>query len=663
MIQKTSQYRERALLSVLVLGGLVGVTDPLIHGAQPRSVIAAVCGVLLWGLGIALVKLKATRAIMILAMLVTSVVFLGNLALYAESFFFATGFAIPVAAALFMRRVDAAWTLIAYCLSGIAIATVIHLSALEPFYEQSSPSTIFQNTLNSALIIVAIVVPTIWKEHLFEAAIRREREQQRRLSAVIDTGYGAVIEGDIHGKIDFAAGRLLEKLGYKEEDLVGKSKLSFVKPRDRLAVLEPVHSAAAKYDVEARVRDQQGNYRWVRVSGGRITDDEGKCRWVTALQDVHEEVTQRQRVFELSRLESLGDLCGGLAHDFNNLLTVISAQSELISDNEVRSEIQRAQKSAAELTAGLLTFARKQDYRDETIDLIEFLSKSRPLLDRILPANINVDWELERGPLFVRIDPAQMQQVLINLVTNAQHAMPSGGALRIQAKCGGGDTPENLQSASNGALCLSICDTGRGMSMETQQRAIEPFYTTKPRGQGTGLGLSTVHGVVGDAGGEMQITSRLGVGTDIVLWFPIADPPQVDQKKATSDRLSAQSGQRKRVLLVEDREEVARAISMMLEYAGFVVMHFSSAEEAQCAIAEEPFELLISDVVLPGMSGIDLVEKLMAQSKESLAILISGHQQQQTELLSDYPDRVRFLPKPFSAKKLSAVADELLSGV
>lgn len=376
------------------------------------------------------------------------------------------------------------------------------------------------------------------------------------------------------------------------------------------------------------------------------------------LNAMEQERAHRQQVFELSRLESLGSVCGGIAHDFNNLLTVIGIHGESIRDPGERESFLEAQRQAADLTAGLLTFARKRTFRESHVSLADFLTDSRPLIERLVPANIHCRWNVDCGDAIVRVDPSQLQQVLINLVTNSIHSMPDGGSVSIEATS---DAKAQVNNDGKGFARLTISDTGSGMDSETKSRATEPFFTTKPRGIGTGLGLATVQGAVKNAGGHIEIQSELGKGTEISIALPLQGAePSILHDSNFDGTPEFQRRSSRRVILVEDREALAKALALMLTKAGHTVDTFGDAESAWRAFeAGANPDAIVSDVVLPGQSGVDLVKKVMSKQPFIKVVLMSGHQKTELSIVSENPGSIRFLPKPFKTEELLNAISEL----
>ena len=240
------------------------------------------------------------------------------------------------------------------------------------------------------------------------------------------------------------------------------------------------------------------------------------------MRGIEEQVKQRDHLYEMSRLESLGSVCGGIAHDFNNLLTVIGICADQIENVDVKRNILRAQSEATDLTTGLLAFSRKQKFREQKIMLAKFLNEGIPLVEKIVKENIAFEWNIKCDNAVVVIDPAQLQQILINLVSNCDHAMPRGGKIQISAEKIDVLPDSVLDSLDKNRtyLVLKVIDNGEGMSGDVAGRAFEPFFTTKSRGKGTGLGLAMVHGIVKNAGGQVLISSMLDQGTTLSLFIP-----------------------------------------------------------------------------------------------------------------------------------------------
>jgi signal transduction histidine kinase/integral membrane sensor domain MASE1 len=379
------------------------------------------------------------------------------------------------------------------------------------------------------------------------------------------------------------------------------------------------------------------------------------------------------RLRQAQKMEAVGQLAGGVAHDFNNLLTVIVGYSELLaeriaSDHEATSdltEIRRASGTAASLTRQLLAFSRKQILAPQILDLNDVVLGTRKMLARLLEENITIQFRAQPSPAKVHADPGQLEQVVLNLAINARDAMPRGGTLTIEtatvvldqnyADCHAGVTPGPY-------VALSLSDTGTGMTPEVKSRVFEPFFTTKPRGQGTGLGLATVYGIVKQSGGEIDVYSEPGLGTTFKIYLPAVS--QSDVVAAADSHLPDLLTGSDTVLVVEDERSLRAIAEKILRQYGYTVLSASSVPEGLQVSAEHPgsIHLLLTDVVMPGGSGRDLAEKVMASRPDVKVIYMSGYTDDAIVQHGVLVPGTVFLQKPFTpqalGRKLREVLDE-----
>jgi signal transduction histidine kinase/ActR/RegA family two-component response regulator len=377
------------------------------------------------------------------------------------------------------------------------------------------------------------------------------------------------------------------------------------------------------------------------------------------------------------RLEAIGRLAGGVAHDFNNLLTVILANvEELASSSELDDsgrdalrDTRDAASRAAQLVRQLLTFSRRQPAAPETIDLNQVVSAMERLLSRLLGERVSLRLTLCAQPLIVHIDPVQVEQVIMNLVTNARDAMPQGGVVRIETELVEATGPGG-EAESFGDALLSVLDSGVGMDTETRQRIFEPFFTTKEVGKGSGLGLATTYGIVEQGGGRIEVSSELGQGSCFRIHLPLAQAggAAVLESGAPPRRVSGmRAAVRPRavaaILLVEDEASVRAAVERMLSRAGHRVLVAQDATEALAlsAALEGPIDLLVTDVVMPGLDGPALAERVREARPELRTLFISGYSRDHA-IRSGPEGTHAFLPKPFSREALLAQVAELLAG-
>jgi signal transduction histidine kinase len=382
--------------------------------------------------------------------------------------------------------------------------------------------------------------------------------------------------------------------------------------------------------------------------------------------------TERQKLEgelrQVSRMEAMGRLAGGVAHDFNNLLTVIKGHTELLLDRLPASlrgggqQIASAADRAAALTRQLLAFSRKQVLVPRVLDLNAIISDLSKLLRRLIREDIELIFEPGESLWRLRADPGQVEQVIMNLVVNASDAMAGGGRITIEtynvdAEVEAIAAPLGLQPGRYVALAIS--DTGCGMDEETQAHIFEPFFTTKPEGKGTGLGLATVYGVVKQSNGHVFVESSPGLGSRFEIYLPQAMERAESLRWETSAAPLSGSGQR--VLVVEDENSVRELACEFLSAAGYTVISAGSAEEA-IDLAErsrEPIHLIVTDIILPRMRGTELAKRLRELSPDLPVIFSSGYLGS-GNLWNELDDHCRFLQKPYARESLLGAADELL---
>ncbi len=380
------------------------------------------------------------------------------------------------------------------------------------------------------------------------------------------------------------------------------------------------------------------------------------------VEAVDEREALEAQLNQLRRLESVGQLAGGIAHDFNNLLGIILNYAQFVADDIGEDspasadveEIRRAAERAAALTRQLLIFSRREVVRKRVLDLNEVVSELDRLLARALGEQVELDTHLTSGLWPVEADPGQIEQVLVNLAVNARDAMPGGGRLVIETSNHELDA-ERVGASAGRYVRLTVSDTGAGMDQEVADHAFEPFFTTKPKGAGTGLGLSTVYGIVTEAGGTIQLYSEPGVGTTVKVHLPATDRGPTPAERPRPERADAAG---ETVLLVEDEQSVRRLSERILKGAGYQVLVTSNGQEALevCAQPDQQIDLLLTDVVMPGMLGPELVQRATAVRPGLTAVFMSGYVAQMVELMEGDRGDFAFIEKPFTV-------DALLTGV
>jgi CheY-like chemotaxis protein len=365
-------------------------------------------------------------------------------------------------------------------------------------------------------------------------------------------------------------------------------------------------------------------------------------------------------------MEAIGQLAGGVAHDFNNLLTAIVGYTEFSLERAEKDEIltadlkeiQDAANRARGLTAQLLAFSRQQMMQPRSLCLNDTVSGTVTLLRRLIGEHIEFQTHFEPALKSVLADPGQIEQVLVNLAVNARDAMPQGGTMTIETQ--NITLDRDLGSLAPGDyVALVVSDTGEGMAAKTMARIFDPFYTTKEVGQGTGLGLSTVYGIIAQSGGDVTVYSELGVGTTFRLYLPCADQPTKTQEDT---EMQNKTGGAESILLVEDEDVVRRLVRQMLERQGYNVVDAPDPEVALeiAAVQGDTFDLLVTDVVMPKMNGRELASQLVAQHPSLKVLYTSGYTANAIKTNGQLDPDMVMLQKPFTMTDLATKVREIL---
>ncbi len=480
----------------------------------------------------------------------------------------------------------------------------------------------------------------------------------------------------------YANPRMAEMLGLPAAEagsLFGREILDFIHPDDhgRLRVTARRREAGAPVPErdEIRLLRRDGGTLWAESLVTIVEHDERPALLVhaadvSARRRAEEERGQFEaRFLQAQKMEAIGRLAGGVAHDFNNLLMAISGHTELLArrtppeHHRHLDHIRKATEQAAGLTRQLLAFSRKQELQIETVRLNDVVTATHKLLRRIIGEDVALQLQLDPATLPVRADPALIGQVLMNLAVNARDAMPQGGTLTIAtANVDLAPAPAQAPALPAGPYSrLSVIDTGVGMSEEVLDRLFEPFFSTKERGKGTGLGLAMVYGTMKQTGGHIAVQSEVGKGTTFHLYFPRAVPP-VQEAAASAERTSDTRGS-ETILAVEDEAEVRDLLASMLEGLGYRVLAASDSTTAISAARahEGPIDLLLTDVVLPGISGPALGRLLSNQRPEVRVLYVSGYLEGSGPG-HGIPEDAVLLHKPFSLEELAATVRRVLDG-
>jgi PAS domain S-box-containing protein len=522
---------------------------------------------------------------------------------------------------------------------------------------------------------------------LATAAIRdvtHNRAAERRFEQFLEFAPDAVLGVVTGGEIVLANQQAETVFGYTREELVGRG-IELLIP-ERFRAVHPAHRKG--YFAEPRTRSmgaglelfalRKGGEEFpAEISLSGIEEEDGSTLAMVAIRDISDraeserEKALREELDQSRRLESVGQLAGGIAHDFNNILGVIMNYAEFVGDelpadskaSDDVEEIRRAAERAASLTRQLLIFSRREVVQPELLDLRQVVIQLENLLHRALGERVELETRFADGLAAVEADPGQIEQVLVNLAVNARDAMPDGGRLVIELENAELDEEYvymHPNTAPGSYVRLKVSDTGVGMGEETRERAFEPFFTTKGKGEGTGLGLATVYGIVTGAGGRVDIYSEPGMGTTFKVHLP-ASSAEPSLGGGQAEHRPAGNGEV--VLVVEDETDVRRMAERILSKGGYAVIGTSGGEEAleACRKAGQPVHLLLTDVIMPGMLGTELVEQVKAIRPGLAVILMSGysHEVLAPEARTER-DGTAFIEKPFSSGELLQAVRKLL---
>jgi two-component system, cell cycle sensor histidine kinase and response regulator CckA len=465
---------------------------------------------------------------------------------------------------------------------------------------------------------------------------------------------------DDHATNVYTSPQVEQLLGWSVEDWTANTGFfeQLLHPDDAANVMtQVVHENATRegFQAEYRLRHRNGEYVWVRDHSAIVEDARGELFARGFLLDITRQKLLEEQLLQAQKMDALGQFAGGIAHDFNNLLTAISGFAELATgsarDDSVLTRyldgIRAAATEAADLTARLLSFSRQDVLEHRMVDLTELVRRADKLLGRLARDDITVQLELAEPLPPVLADEAQLRQVLLNLAGNACDAMRNGGTLTIST------------SMHEDGVALSVGDTGHGMSDDARRRAFEPFFTTKPEGEGTGLGLAVAYGVVASLRGSLMITSTSSQGTAVTAVLPAAVAPTSMPARPELRKPPEAGTAAKNVLVVEDRAVVRELIGDVLGAAGFATVTASGGSEALTLATAEHFDLLLTDVVMPKMSGPELARALRARSTGLPVIYMSGYTDDVLDASALAEPATGFLRKPFANADLVAAVRKL----
>jgi two-component system, cell cycle sensor histidine kinase and response regulator CckA len=502
---------------------------------------------------------------------------------------------------------------------------------------------------------------------------RALRQAEQKYRAIFENAAEGIYQSTLDGRYISANPALARMLGFDSpEELISSrtdiNAQQYVSREAHAGFVRTMTEAGAVQNFEHEALRKDGktilvseNARVVRDSAGKILYFEGTVEDITHQRELEHQIRQMQKI------EAVGRLAGGVAHDFNNILMAISSYAELLerklpdsSTSRYVHEIVKATKRGSALTDGLLTFSRKQVLSPKVLDLNSLIAEHLKMLARLIPENIELKFVAGGGLGNVKADPSQVQQVLMNLIINARDAMATGGKLVLQTRNAELDDAGGPHDQAGAQYVLvSVSDTGCGMDSETMSHIFEPFFTTKEQGKGTGLGLAIVFGIVKQSGGHVSVQSEITKGTTFKVYLPMVEAAIARESTKPIKHSSAGS---ETILLVEDEDGVRNSTAEYLQDAGYTVLTAAGAPEA-LQVAEQydrPIHLLLTDVIMPFMSGRELAEIMTSLRSGVRVVFMSGYSDNLLSTHQILDTKHRLLRKPFSLESLGQCIREVL---
>jgi PAS domain S-box-containing protein len=561
------------------------------------------------------------------------------------------------------------WAALRFGVRGAAAASLVvsviavgyTVSVVGPFATSTPVNNLFSlQTFIAVLALTNLIIAAVIAERrTVESALQRSRQQHQDIVNYASVG---VLQTDLDGKILLANPALARILGYeKPEQLLGLKMADDVywDRTQRGAVVERFDALGGGDAVEIQWKRKDGSPIWVDVHGRTVRDGadpyfEGFVYDLTIRKQLELQFRQAQK------MEAVGRLAGGVAHDFNNLLTVIASCTDFVLSDPTLgeehrddlTEVKKATDRATALTRQMVAFGRTQVLRPATINMNDRLTELLPMLKRLFESTIDIRIQPAKDLWSVRADPGQIEQVLLNLAINSRDAMPDGGTLTF--------TTENRTIDANPSgvgmyrmdagdyVLLRVRDTGVGMDEETQRQIFEPFFTTKEVGKGTGLGLATAYGIVNQSGGYIRVRTSPGQGAEFMIYLPRTDA--IAEKSAHLERRDDRPASGT-ILVVEDEPAVRSALGRMLTAGGYKVVSAENGTEALklFGAGKDDIDLLITDLVMPGIGGRDLARQCSAIRDSLKVIYISGYTRDSLLSPQTFEEGTEFIEKPFTS--------------
>jgi two-component system cell cycle sensor histidine kinase/response regulator CckA len=580
---------------------------------------------------------------------------------------------IPSIAYWLLGRRTALWASGCITLSALLLAVLAEMGVRLPQRYPMIPINIWAFFALVVVINIGTIELTLAERKRAEEALRASEAKFR---AIVEYSHEAILFLDLKGVTLYRSPATERLTGIGNEGRIGYVAFDWIHPDDlpavRLAWTEVLQQAGIIRRVAYRARHKDGSWMWFDGLLQNYLDNPSIHAIVLTVRDITAQKGLEEQLRQSQKMEAIGQLAGGVAHDFNNLLTVINGYSilalnSLKADDPLRNKLQEIHKAgerAAGLTSQLLAFSRKQVMQPQTLDLNKALRNMESMLSRLMGEDVELRLELGPEAPAIYADPHQLEQVVMNLAVNARAAMPNGGTLLLETstlELDRDDLAFHPEVHAGRRAMLAVSDTGVGMDETTRQRIFEPFFTTKEVGQGTGLGLSTVQGVVAQSGGHIDVYSEPGHGSTFKIYLPLSSEAGVVPPAKTAPPVPAGNGET--ILVVEDQPDLRLLTASVLREHGYRVMEASNGTEA-LAISKRPgqvLHLVLTDVVMPHCNGRELVTRMQKAFPQVKALYMSGYTDDvivhHGVLVGDTP----FIAKPFAPEELVAKIAEVLS--
>ncbi|MBN1581833.1 MAG: response regulator [Anaerolineae bacterium] len=508
-----------------------------------------------------------------------------------------------------------------------------------------------------------------------EEALRQRTRDMERLTTAIEQSAETVVITDTEGDIVYVNPAFEHVTGYGRAEVLGRNPRILKSNHQDLAFYQELWATICAGQVWSGNfvnRKKDGTLYTEEATISPVKGEDGVIiNYVAVKRDVTRERELEEQYYQAQKMQAIGQLTAGIAHDFNNLLTAINgfaelAQYELAADHPLQDslgQILDAGQRATKLISQLMAFSRRQMVEPRVLNLNAVVVEMDKILQRIIGEHIILKTILASDLGLAKVDPVQLEQIIVNLAVNARDAMPRGGHLTIETANATLDqdyAAKHLEVVPGEYVLLAVSDSGIGMSKEIKSRIFEPFFTTKEMGEGTGLGLATVFGIVKQSGGHITVYSELGVGTTFKIYLPVADTAATSLPAPQARRATHYGTET--ILLVEDDELVRRLAQRTLQAKGYTILEACSGDEALSLAGQHQgkIDLLLTDVVMPHMSGRELAEKLRTLYPQVKVLFMSGYTDDTMVRYGIQTAKIEFLNKPFLLNALTSKVREVL---